>query len=192
MGGGTRHGAHAGGTNADFEDSFPRQGTAVGGFNASSGKLKPFAINDAGELVTSSGGGGGGAVTIADGADVAEGSTGDAAWSGSGSGTVVSVLKKIAGGSTSPVTGSAPTFATVGVASAQILAANASRKGLLLVNTSSNFISFGFEGNAAVLNSGLTITPYGVLEMTPAMVSLGAIEAIASGASSNLGIQEFV
>ncbi len=44
------------------------------------------------------GGGGGGAVTIADGADVAEGSVGDAAWSGSGNGTVVSVLKKIATG----------------------------------------------------------------------------------------------
>lgn len=42
------------------------------------------------------GGGGGGACTIADGADVAEGSTADAAWSGVGSGTVVSILKKMA------------------------------------------------------------------------------------------------
>jgi hypothetical protein len=138
----------------------------------------------------SGGGGGGGAVTVADGADAAEGATSDAAWSGSGAGTVVSVLKKIAGG-TSVVTGSAPTFVSVGVASAQILAAN-SRKGLLLTNTSSNFISLGFNGNAAVLYSGLTLTPYGVLELTPAMVSQGAVTAIASGASSNLGIQEFV
>lgn len=40
-------------------------------------------------------GGGGGAVTIADGADVAEGTRADAAWV-SGSGTVISLLKKIA------------------------------------------------------------------------------------------------
>lgn len=43
----------------------------------------------------SGGGGGGGAATIADGADVAEGTTTDAAWS-SGPGTVISLLKKIA------------------------------------------------------------------------------------------------
>lgn len=43
---------------------------------------------------SASGGGGGGAVTIADGADVAQGSIADAAWSGSGNGTVVSLLKK--------------------------------------------------------------------------------------------------
>ena len=43
------------------------------------------------------GSGGGGAVTIANGADVAEGNTADAAWSGSGSGTVVAVLKKVVG-----------------------------------------------------------------------------------------------
>lgn len=41
------------------------------------------------------GGGGGGAVTIADGADVAQGSRSDAAWV-SGNGTVISLLKKIA------------------------------------------------------------------------------------------------
>jgi hypothetical protein len=44
---------------------------------------------------TAGGGGGGGAVTVADGADVAQGSTGDAAWV-AGAGTVISLLKKIA------------------------------------------------------------------------------------------------
>jgi hypothetical protein len=43
------------------------------------------------------GGGSGGAVTIADGADVALGTTSDAAWS-SGSGTAIAILKNIAGG----------------------------------------------------------------------------------------------
>lgn len=44
--------------------------------------------------VSGSGGGGGGAVTIADGADVAQGTTTDTAYS-SGSGTIVSILKGI-------------------------------------------------------------------------------------------------
>lgn len=92
---------------------------------------------------------------------------------------------------TNVVVGQSPTFATVGVTSAQILAADSSRMGLFLTNTSSNFISLGFDGNAAVLNSGLTLTPYGVLELQPAMITRGAITAIASGASSNLGIQVF-
>lgn len=43
------------------------------------------------------GGAGGGAVTVADGADVTQGSTADSAWV-SGAGTVISLLKKIASG----------------------------------------------------------------------------------------------
>jgi hypothetical protein len=51
---------------------------------------------------TQPGGSGGGAVTIADGADVAEGSTTDAAWV-AGNGTVISLLKAIAGSGGSAV-----------------------------------------------------------------------------------------
>ncbi len=46
---------------------------------------------------TQPGAGGGGAVTIADGADVAQGAKADAAWV-AGDGTVVAILKAIAGG----------------------------------------------------------------------------------------------
>jgi hypothetical protein len=42
---------------------------------------------------SSSSGGGGGAATIADGADIAQGTTTDTAWSGTGSATIVSLLK---------------------------------------------------------------------------------------------------
>ena len=48
------------------------------------------------KATSTGGGGGGGAVTIVDGGDVAEGSTADAVWSGSGAATVVSILKKLA------------------------------------------------------------------------------------------------
>lgn len=57
---------------------------------------------------TGGGGGGGGAVTIADGADVAQGTTTDVAWV-AGAGTVISLLKKIAsagGGAVSIADGS--------------------------------------------------------------------------------------
>jgi hypothetical protein len=75
------------------------------------------------------------------------------------------------------------------VTSAQAVAANASRKGLVVVNTSTNIISFGLAA-AAVLNSGITLSPYGAWTMDDYTFTVGAINAIASGASSNLAIQE--
>jgi hypothetical protein len=89
------------------------------------------------------------------------------------------------------LTPSAPTAASVGVSSAQAVAANANRKGLVLVNTSNNArISLGF-GSAAVLNSGITLYPQGVYEMDEFTFDLGAVNAIASIATSNLAIQEY-
>lgn len=143
-----------------------------------------------------SGGGGGGACTIADGADVAQGTTTDVAWV-AGAGTVISLLKKIASASAASVvstktalTGSAPTAGSVGVASGALVAANASRKGLVLTNTSANTVSFGLDGNAAVLNSGITLRPQQSWTMTEYTFTTGAIAAIASGAASNVAIQE--
>jgi hypothetical protein len=91
----------------------------------------------------------------------------------------------------SPLTGSSPTFAIVGTSSAQAVASNANRKGLVLINTSSNTISFGIGANAAVLNSGITLPPYGVWEADEYSYVTSAINAIASGTSSNLSVQEF-
>lgn len=90
-----------------------------------------------------------------------------------------------------PLTGSAPTNVSVGVTSAQAVAANASRKSLVLINTSSNNISFGIGANAAVLNNGITLTPNGVWESDEYSYVTSAINAIAAGASSNLSVQEF-
>ena len=88
------------------------------------------------------------------------------------------------------LTPAAPTAASVGITSAQAVASNANRKGLVLVNTSSAVISLGF-GNAAVLNSGITLPPYGMFEMDEYTFDTGAVNAIASAASSNLAIQEY-
>jgi len=86
---------------------------------------------------------------------------------------------------------SAPTFATVGVASAQAVAAAATRKGLILVNTSGNTISLGF-GATAVLNSGVTLLAGMAFSMDEYSFDLAAVNAIASAASSNLAIQEYL
>lgn len=89
------------------------------------------------------------------------------------------------------LTPSAPTAATVGVTSAQAVAAASTRKGLILTNTSSNYISLGF-GSAAVLYSGITLAPYGTFTMDEYTFDTGAVNAIASAASSNLAIQEYL
>lgn len=88
------------------------------------------------------------------------------------------------------LTSNAPSSASVGITSSQILAANANRKGLVLVNTSSANISLGF-GTAAVLNSGITLYPGGAFNMDEYCFTTSAITAIASAATSNLGIQEW-
>lgn len=91
-----------------------------------------------------------------------------------------------------PLTASAPTYASVGITSAQVVAANANRKGLVLINTSGNNISFGIGANAAVVGSGITLTPNGVWDMSEYDYVTSAINAISTDAGSNLTIQEFI
>lgn len=90
-----------------------------------------------------------------------------------------------------PLTGAAPATVSVGVASAEAVAANAARKGLVLINLSANTISLGL-GNAAVLNQGITILATGgAWTMTPETYTIQAINAIANVAASALAVQEF-
>jgi len=103
----------------------------------------------------------------------------------------ISSARRLLVDSKAPLTASSPTFVTVGAASGAAVAANSSRKGLILVNTSANTISLGMAGATAVLNSGPTLLPGGVYSMGEFDFSTGAVNAIASAASSNLAIQEF-
>lgn len=89
------------------------------------------------------------------------------------------------------VTPSSPTFATVGISSGQILASNLNRKSLIITNTSVNIIYLGI-GATAVVGSGITLYPGGSLILDKDGIVTGAINAIASAASSNVSIQEFV
>lgn len=88
------------------------------------------------------------------------------------------------------LTPASPTAVSVGVASGTLVAANANRKGLVLVNTSTARVSLGF-GVAAVLDSGITLYPSDSFSMDEYSFDTGAINAIASAAASNVGIQEF-
>ncbi len=89
------------------------------------------------------------------------------------------------------LTPAAPTAVSVGVTTGQAVASNVNRKGLMLVNTSANYISIGI-GAAAVLYSGITLNPGGgAFWMDEFCFSTGAVNAIASGATSNLGVTEF-
>lgn len=91
-------------------------------------------------------------------------------------------------GSTS--TGLAPGAVSVGLTSTAVLSANQSRRGAVFTNTSDNVISFGLSGNAAVLNSGITLAPKGVWVMDAFTFTTGAITAISDVAASNLAVQE--
>jgi hypothetical protein len=84
-----------------------------------------------------------------------------------------------------------PTSATVGMSSSQIVAANVSRKGLVLINCSANRISLAFGSSPAVLDAGITLYPTGVFEMDPHISTMGTVQAIASGVGSVLSIQEY-
>jgi hypothetical protein len=83
-----------------------------------------------------------------------------------------------------------PQYTTIGTTSALALSASASRRGLVMCNTSSAYISLAF-GAAAVLYSGITLPPYGAWSMDQFSFWTGEIYAIASLASSNLSIQCF-
>lgn len=89
------------------------------------------------------------------------------------------------------LTGLAPASSVVGITSAEVIAANASRKGLVLLNLSKKRISFGLEGAPAVLGDGITLLGGGVYTMDKSTLTEGAITAIGEAVALDLGIQEF-
>jgi hypothetical protein len=100
-------------------------------------------------------------------------------------GTIDTSLNNIEAAS-GAVTPAAPAASSVGVASAQILA-SATYKRVDLTNTSTSTISIGI-GAAAVLNSGMTLIGTGSTATIEGPFT-AAVNAIASGAASNLAIQ---
>lgn len=92
----------------------------------------------------------------------------------------------------SALTANGPATVTVGVASGVAVAANALRKGLVLVNThATNYLCLA-AATPAILGSGICLFPNGgSWTMNPQTFTTQEIRAIASGASTNLSVQEF-
>lgn len=95
-------------------------------------------------------------------------------------------------GTPTALTPGAPSFVSVGASSALFLAANAARTGLIVTNLSANLVSFSLlAATPAVLNSGITLPPYGVWNMGERDFTVNQINAIASVAASVVSYQEF-
>lgn len=90
-----------------------------------------------------------------------------------------------------PLTALAPASSSVGTTSVLVLAANASRRGLVLMNISKKKISFGLDGATAVLDSGITLLGGGAWTMDRGSFTVGAIEAVGENSGLDLAIQEF-
>lgn len=88
-----------------------------------------------------------------------------------------------------PVTALSPATASITTADSTPVAANATRKGLIVTNIGSATVFFGI-GATAVLNSGIVLTPGGTWVMDHFTYNVAAIHAL-SASSSTLAIQEF-
>ena len=89
------------------------------------------------------------------------------------------------------IIGSAPATANTTTTSAIVVPANASRKGLTIINLTSTRVYLSFEGNTAVVNSGIMLANGGSFSMDNFSFTLGAVRAIVASGTSILSIQEF-
>jgi hypothetical protein len=78
------------------------------------------------------------------------------------------------------------TVISVGTSSGSVLSADANRTFLLLINDSSNVIYISLAGNTAMLNGGQRLNANGGSLLLDRYVPVSAINAIATGANSNL------
>lgn len=129
-------------------------------------------------------------IKITDGTDTAEVKPANTSATASDPALVVAVSPGTPISTKTPLTANSPTVATVGVASAQILASNTSRKGLHIFNNSVNIVYLGF-GSTAVIGSGDVLYPGGIKNMDEFDMSTAAVNAIATAVNSSVSIQEY-
>ena len=92
-----------------------------------------------------------------------------------------------------PINASPPTNTLVGVASAEAVAINNNRQGLVLTNVSGSTIYLALMGFTATLHAGIALTPNGgTWTMDEYNFNNSAINAIAHSAGNILSIQEFI
>ena len=83
-----------------------------------------------------------------------------------------------------------PTNVTVGIVSAEILAANDNRSFLILFNESNTATIYLAFGVAAIVNRGIVIPPQSAFVFDRLAISVQQIRAIATAAATPLSIQE--
>lgn len=141
-------------------------------------------------------GGGGGAATIADGADVTQGAKADSAYAGSGSASVVSILKGLYTALGTPMvvtpTNSSGAYgsATVGTSASTIITAAACKVFCEVVNNSQTATVCINVGATATISTGvcaageITLPPLWHRSWEGSYVPSDAISAIASSGST--------
>jgi hypothetical protein len=87
------------------------------------------------------------------------------------------------------ITPLSPVSASVTASDSVVLAANPSRKGVVVMNLGTVNVNFGC-GTTAILNGGITLTPNGTWVMDTFTYTTSALHAICSS-SSTLAIQEY-
>lgn len=91
------------------------------------------------------------------------------------------------------VNASAPTGASVGTTSAELVAANNDRVGLVITNLADGTIYLGLSGNSATINAGIVVLGAGGnWSMEEYNYTNEAIAAVAHSANSQVAIQEFI
>ncbi len=94
-----------------------------------------------------------------------------------------------------PLVPLAPVTAVVGTVSALLVPANPNRKGLVIsIVTANRFVSFGFDGYPAVLNSGITLNNVitSIWSMSESTFTTAAVNAISGNNGTVVSVQEFV
>lgn len=93
----------------------------------------------------------------------------------------------------STVSASAPTQTGVDTSSAELVAENYSRYGLVVTNLSTGTIYLGFGSNVAVVGSGIALLPNGGnWSMDDYNFTKEAVNAISHSDDSLVAVQEFV
>lgn len=92
------------------------------------------------------------------------------------------------------LTGDAPFADTISTSEDQLLASTATRKGLLIVNTSASGqkLSLAFDGQAAVLDSGITLEAGDAWNMDEFSFTTGEVRWVGSAASTTCAGQQFL
>lgn len=94
---------------------------------------------------------------------------------------------------TGTINASPPTNALVSGTSSTVVPQNINRQGLVITNLSTSTMYLGLAGNAAVLNSGITLMPNGGLwVMDEYNYNNEAVAAIAHSSGNILAIQELI